>query len=364
MKKIKEKIILKKSLSKFFVKNGGEYFGEMKDGLPNGQGIITGTDKGKTTSIEEGIFEQGYLIKGSEILFLNDFIVKEIGRWRLEKGVCSESISGLGKRLYYKTKVDLKNNNYFGYEKGVFDYFGHLMKGEILNPTLIGHSTYKTIKKIILTGKIQFLKNIEFEGSTEINSGEIFYEIDQESDGSDKGQFKKYKGEIDYDVPHGKGTMIYEDGAKYVGQWDDGLRNGQGTFTWPDGEKYVGEYKHSNKHGQGTYTYPNGAKHVGEYKDGDRNGQGTFTYPDEGKYVGEFKNDIRNGQGTFTYFDGEKCVGEFKDGYLNGQGTFTYPDGAKYVGEFKNHIRNGQGTFTYPDGKIEKGIFKNGKFIK
>ena len=44
MKKIKEKIILDKSLSKFFAKNR-EYFGETKDGLPNGQGIVTGTDK-------------------------------------------------------------------------------------------------------------------------------------------------------------------------------------------------------------------------------------------------------------------------------------------------------------------------------
>ena len=207
-------------------------------------------DGKKITSIEEGIFQENFLVKGSETIYSRDKnklcvgIKKEIGKWKLSKGVCSEFISGVGKEIWYRSEADLKKNNYIGYMKGIFNE-ANLIKGEILNPTLIGYSEYKSIKKIILTGKMRSLKNIEFEGSTEVNSGEIFYEIDQAyADGSVEGQYKKYKGEIAFlDTPNGNGKMIFEHGSKYVGEWYEGVRHGQGTLTHTNGNKYTGQWK-------------------------------------------------------------------------------------------------------------------------
>ena len=138
---------------------GKKYVGEFKDGSENGRGILT--DK-KKFFIEEGTFQEGFLIEGSETSYHGKNIVKEIGKWKLSKGVCSEFISGKGEMLYYKKKIDLKNNNYFGYQRGIFDPNGILIKGTILNATLIDYSAYESIKKIIFTGKMRSLKNIEF----------------------------------------------------------------------------------------------------------------------------------------------------------------------------------------------------------
>ena len=226
-----------------------KYIGEWKDNNYY-KGIFTMFDGKKITSIEEGIFQENFLVKGSETIYSRDKnklcvgIKKEIGKWKLSKGVCSEFISGVGKEIWYRSEADLKKNNYIGYMKGIFNE-ANLIKGEILNPTLIGYSEYKSIKKIILTGKMRSLKNIEFEGSTEVNSGEIFYEIDQAyADGSVEGQYKKYKGEIAFlDTPNGNGKMIFEHGSKYVGEWYEGVRHGQGTLTHTNGNKYTGQWK-------------------------------------------------------------------------------------------------------------------------
>ena len=250
-----------------------KYIGEWKDNNYY-KGIFTMFDGKKITSIEEGIFQENFLVKGSETIYSRDKnklcvgIKKEIGKWKLSKGVCSEFISGVGKEIWYRSEADLKKNNYIGYMKGIFNE-ANLIKGEILNPTLIGYSEYKSIKKIILTGKMRSLKNIEFEGSTEVNSGEIFFEIDQKyANGSDEGQPKKYKGEIDYDAPHGDGTMIYEHDIIYIGQWNEGQRNGQGTQTRPDGGKYIGQWKDNLPNGQGTETHPDGKIVKGIFKNG------------------------------------------------------------------------------------------------
>ena len=245
---------------------GEKYVGEFKDGSENGRGIRT--DK-KIFFIEEGTFQEGFLIEGSETTYYGKNIEKQIGKWKLSKGVCSEYISGKGEMLYFKTKIDLKNNNYFGYQRGIFSTHGSFTKGEIFNATLIDYSEYKSIKKIIFTGKIRSLKDIESKVTAVVKSGEKFFEIDQKyANGSDEGQFKKYKGEILYDTPHGDGTMIYEHDIIYIGQWNEGQRNGQGTQTRPDGGKYIGQWKDNLPNGQGTETHPDGKIVKGIFKNG------------------------------------------------------------------------------------------------
>ena len=222
----------------------GKYMGFCNsDGLPHGFGELVSTVSNVHTDEPNpwscnGEWEDGVFVKGSYNMppfsrHQGEFIFNN-GDWQL---------IGEGVQLdYARSEENYNTDNVIGHFKGIFDA-GRLVKGEILNCTLIGYSTYKTIKKIILNGEIRTEKRKNGD-PVRINSGEIFFEIDQEySNGSDEGQYKKYEGEIDYDMPHGKGTMIFEDGSKYIGQWDNGQRDGQGTHTWLNGTKTSGVWK-------------------------------------------------------------------------------------------------------------------------
>jgi len=163
---------------------------------------------------EVGIFKSDFLVEGSETVFDLDSglgIKKEIGKWRYdkEKNICEEFLSGEGEELYYKNEEDLINNKPLGYVKGLFKD-GILIKGEIENASLIEYSAMKGIKKIIYKGYVGWSKNVHGE-DTQIQKGEIYYE-----DGF------VYKGEISFDLPHGKGTGIHKDGNSRTGNWFNG----------------------------------------------------------------------------------------------------------------------------------------------
>ena len=184
-----------------------------KDGLPHGKGkhFSFGAD-GKISLIEEGIWKNGFLVEGSETLFSNQqndgsyAIKKEVGKWRFDekKNYCEEFLSGEGEELYYKNEEDFKNDKPMGYVKGIFDD-GSLLKGEVYNAYLIGYSKESFIKKIIIDGKAK-------KNSVRIKLGKVFFENGD-----------RYEGEIEYDMPQGKGTMYYkEDGTHLEGEWVDG----------------------------------------------------------------------------------------------------------------------------------------------
>ena len=184
-----------------------------EDGLPHGKGkhVSVGTD-GKISFIEEGIWKNGFLVEGSETLFGDEqadgkyAIKKEVGKWRYDekKNTCEEFLSGEGEELYYKNEEDFKNNKVMGYVKGIFDD-GSLLKGEVYNAYLIGYSDESFIKKIIIKGKAK-------KNAVKIKLGEVFFENGD-----------RYEGEIEYDMPQGKGIMFYkEDGTHLEGEWVDG----------------------------------------------------------------------------------------------------------------------------------------------
>ena len=204
-----------------------KYVGDKDEqGLPNGKGILTikYNNDNSIFKIEEGIWKNGFLVEGSETTYLLDtdrnFIKKEIGKWkyREEDNHCDEFISGEGEELYYRTEEDLKNNNFFGYVRGIFDD-GSLIEGEILNPSMIDYSEEPGIKKIIYNKRVINKKTTD--GSTNIvRYGKIFYEVSDNIDSNRlEGQGVEYEGEIDFDQPHGKGTMTFEDGSKKSGTW-------------------------------------------------------------------------------------------------------------------------------------------------
>ena len=175
-------------------------------GLPSGKGVKTSYWDEKIRMIEDGIWQDGFLLEGSETVFLIErafTIRKEVGKWRYdkEKKICDEYISGEGEELYYKNEEDLIKNKPLGYVKGVFDD-GTLIKGEVFNAFKINYSDQSFVKKIIIKGssKKKF-----------IQLGEVFFENGD-----------RYEGEMQHDMPQGIGTMYYKDGTFLKGDWIDG----------------------------------------------------------------------------------------------------------------------------------------------
>jgi hypothetical protein len=163
---------------------------------------------------EVGIFKSDFLVEGSETEFDLESaftIKKEIGKWRYdkEKNICEEFLSGEGEELYYKNEEDLIKNKPLGYVKGLFKN-GILIKGEIENASLIEYCPVKGIKKIIYNGYVGWSKDVHGE-DIQLQKGEIYYE-----DGF------VYKGEIDFFLPHGKGTGTHKDGNSRTGNWFNG----------------------------------------------------------------------------------------------------------------------------------------------
>jgi hypothetical protein len=82
-----------------------------------------------------------------------------------------------------------------------------------------------------------------------------------------EGYIGKYKGEIIFGKPNGKGFVTFDNGETFKGELKDGVPNGQGTATYKNGSKYVGGWKDDKRNGQGTLTLENGLKYVGDWKD-------------------------------------------------------------------------------------------------
>ena len=87
---------------------------------------------------------------------------------------------------------------------------------------MIDYSEEPGIKKIIYNKRVINKKTTD--GSTNIvRYGKIFYEVSDNIDSNRlEGQGVEYEGEIDFDQPHGKGTMTFEDGSKKSGTWFEG----------------------------------------------------------------------------------------------------------------------------------------------
>ena len=188
-----------------------EYKGYVKVGWeqPHGEGTNVIRNKNKSIySIEEGIFENGLLIKGITIEYFSWCILKSIGKFKFyDNGNRHEEISGKGEMLFYKTEQDLKKNKPFGYIKGTFDD-GKVLKGEVFKPSQINYTRHDFVKKILIKKRF---KNIHYKSeytTGDLENGEIFFENGDH-----------YKGDFYQDMPHGKGTMIYSDGSKDVGVW-------------------------------------------------------------------------------------------------------------------------------------------------
>ncbi|KAK2951080.1 putative serine/threonine protein kinase [Blattamonas nauphoetae] len=198
-----------------------------------------------------------------------------------------------------------------------------------------------------------------------------------------------YLGEHLNSIPHGEGTLHYENGDVYTGSFQNGERHGYGVYSYQTGRVYQGEWSHNRFHGHGLLILTNGYKFEGRFENGVMSGSMRVTAPNEDEYVGEisdlkfhgrgvFKrkednavyegswvNHKSHGFGTFTFFDEagnviEQYSGDWVEGRKCGQGTMSSITGKKYTGTWKNDNYHGEGTLNYQNGNTYTGSFSNG----
>ena len=371
-------------------KDFGKYEGEIKFGLPNGEGLFTTTD-GK----------------------------KYIGEWKdgRPNGKGTETFPD-GRKYVGEWKDDKKNG------QGTETYpNGERYVGEFKNGYRNGQGTYIWTNGDKYEGEYKDGKP-HGQGISTLHNG------------------NKYVGGYKYGKEHGQGTYTRSDGRKYVGEWKDGKKHGQGKLILPDGKKYVGKWKDGRpwdgigyknneeiefrvvdgkrsvgnkvreKNEQKTINYSGGDWYIGELKDGKRHGQGTYNWSDGTKQEGTWRNgeiwvglhynkegyvigvevnellevemnrrvdDIENKEVLYKrkvnkewrwYKSGDdkkddKYSGEVENGVPNGIGKLTDSYGGTHVGEWKNGEESGIGIRTWGvNGGKYIGEFSNGILMK
>ncbi len=97
---------------------------------------------------------------------------------------------------------------------------------------------------------------------------------------------------IDGFIPHGRGSIKWEDGCFYSGEWDNGKMHGRGIMKWEDGSSYTGQWVQGRRSGFGTYTWKSGSRYMGGWKDNRKEGPGIAGYADGRIQKGFFRNDV------------------------------------------------------------------------
>ena len=145
-----------------------------------------------------------------------------------------------------------------------------------------------------------------------------------------------YTGYLDFGVPQGFGTKVWNDGRSYEGDWDYGTFHGEGTYTWADGTTYTGSWNQGQQHGIGTMVWADGSVYEGEWVNGTQHGYGTMVLVDSGTYTGYFYEGSREGEGTYTWTNGDSFTGQWVAGERTGYGTYTWSDGSTQSGYWEN----------------------------
>lgn len=156
-------------------------------------------------------------------------------------------------------------------------------------------------------------------------------------------------------------VLIWNNG-EYIGEVQNDLPNGRGKFSFTKGGEYIGDFKDGKPHGYGTYTSIKSANdfliYRGEYYEGMQHGKGVAEKPN-GIYVGGWKNNNRHGHGTLKLYNGHYIVGDWGgDDTVNG--TVEYPDGTKKIGKwtFKPTKRETRNAKKKEKARRKKAVIK------
>ncbi len=195
--------------------DGGNYEGECKGGLPNGQGTYTYSDGNKYV----GEFKDGYRYGQGRMTYVDGDVYEGAwyegaGRWKgdepqWKKGTWTWA-NGQG------TWTWANGTTYEGAWTGSEDHEPH------------GQGTWTCADGSIYVG--------EFKDGYRYGQGRMTYVGGDVYEGAWKG-----------DEPHGQGTWTCADGDVYDGKWKDGKKHGYGIQSEPDGYEYKGIWHRNRK---------------------------------------------------------------------------------------------------------------------
>ena len=230
-----------------------------------------------------------------------------------------------------------------------------------------------------------------------------------------------YKGELNDEVPHGKGVLcrnnitytgifcngkkhgdfhVWKNGKSIQCHYENDLKHGkaitlangiitqiykygniitesvrENDFEYIDGifhqyyprsnnVLYIGDVLDDEKYGNGTSYWNNGfVQYKGAWKNNKKHGYGIeYDVGGEEVYSGMWKNNNYHGTGKLTQ-DNTVYNGEFKQGKMHGKGVFKdNNENILYKGQFQNNEKYGHGELWKEDKLIYIGEWKNGQY--
>ncbi|KNC48358.1 uncharacterized protein AMSG_11825 [Thecamonas trahens ATCC 50062] len=201
----------------------------------------------------------------------------------------------------------------------------------------------------------------------------------------------RYEGHVDVEteLPHGHGMLLFASGARYVGSFEQGERSGYGELVCEHG-RFVGSFADDAFTGCGDHEVwedesgcdplapaVQAGRYRGDHRGGFRHGAGVFQLPMEaGVYDGWFERGEWSGPGSFvSELDGSVFSGVWDAprrelqasrrarplGYDNGcVGQIVYGNGVMFEGRFET-LQPVSGVLRLGDGEIVDGTFANGR---
>lgn len=389
----------------------GTFFGETKNGVPNGYGkLITdnysyegewenGQICGKGVMINnkgekwEGLWEDNHIYKGKYTGI--DGVTFE-GSWAYKDGVCVKE--GYGKFVIFSGEMFegmFKNNKLNG--KGAWKYLNNSYKGEFKDGEFNGKGVYIHCNGERIEGNF---KDGVLNGYGKIfkNNGE-YAEGEWENNCFMRGKEVSCSGathEVNYQNRKLDGKMT----VKLFGQFEDrNFKNGIETsciiydsFGDVVKQQFVNGKEISRELVKSNYFYfgkpfvnLNKCKELsygdcyyqGEFKGEYRDGYGEYWKPDEFHFWGYWKHGKKNGPGYLKYSNGEWYDGNFKDDFKHGKGCLKDKNGNEFSGDFVNNKLTGMGRCDYacgnkyygqvlnfkPEGLGEMSYYNKGEFI-
>ena len=159
-----------------------------------------------------------------------------------------------------------------------------------------------------------------------------------------------------------KRNVTDEEGNRYIGQMEGRVKQGFGRYEMSDGTVYEGEFKGDLPHGEGTISYDDGSSYyTGQFENGLPHGHGTYSFENGDLYIGSFKKGEINGIGEYIYESfGRTYKGGFVDGNRHGFGTLTEANGSQYIGGFYNDFKEGFALEIDENLTEYRGFYRNG----
>jgi len=230
--------------------NGSKYIGELKDGVPHGQGTQTFPD---LPIKYEGEFKDG-VPHGHGIRIYGD------GR-KYEGEFKSGEPNGHGIRIYGD------GSKYEGeFKDGEPDGQGRLLNA--IDGTMMYEGEFKDARRHG-QGPLTYLMQDMYWGKFKPRGQDTITIAAAQDTQAFHDLPIKYEGEVKDGVPHGHGIRIYGDGRKYEGEFKYGEPDGQGRLLNAiDGTMYEGEFEYGLPHGHGIRIHGDGRKYEGEWEVG------------------------------------------------------------------------------------------------